>query len=86
MQTIYDLNKSDNLIKNKIDSFYKNLEFESFFLLIKPTKNVYKNALDRELVERQIEKLIKEGFSNIEISWSNNEKWSNFVSSLKPLR
>ena len=83
MQTISDLNKSDNLIKNKIDSFYKNLEFESFFLLIKPTKNVYKNALDKELVERQIEKLIKEGFSNIEISWSNNEKWSNFVSSLK---
>ena len=83
MQTISDLKESDNHIKNKIDFFSKNLEYKSFFLLIKLTKKIYKNAFDRELVESHIEKLIKEGFSNIEISWSNNEKWSNFVSSLK---
>ena len=83
MQTISDLKESDNHIKNKIDFFSKNLEYKSFFLLIKPTKKIYKNDFDRELVESHVEKLIKEGFSNIEISWSNNENWFNFVSNLK---
>ena len=59
MQTISDLKKSDNYIKNKKDFFSKNLESESFFLLIKPTKNIYENALDKQLIEIQIEKLIK---------------------------
>ena len=83
MQTISDLKESDNHINNKIDFFSKNLEYKSFFLLIKPTKKIYKNDFDRELVESHLETLIKEGFSNIEISWSNNENWFNFVSNLK---
>ena len=83
MQTTSDLKKSDNYIKNKKDFFSKNLESKSFFLLIKPTKNIYENALDKQLIEIQIEKLIKKGFRNIEISWSNNENWFNYVSNLK---
>ena len=83
MQTISDFKKSDNSIKNKKDFFSKNLELKSFFLLIKLTKNIYENTIDNELVEREIEKLIKEGFRNIEISWSDNEKWFNYVSNFK---
>lgn len=83
MQTISDLKKSDNYITNKKDFFSKNLESKSFFLLIKPTKNIYENALDKQLIEIQIEKLIKKGFRNIEISWSNNENWFNYVSNIK---
>ena len=83
MQTISDLKKSDNYLKNKKDFFSKNLELKSFFLLIKPNKNIYNNFVDKEFVEIQIEKLIKKGFINIEISWSDNENWFNYVSNLK---
>ena len=83
MRTISDLKKSDNLKKNKLDFFSKNLESKSFFLLIKPTKNIYKNDIYRKSVERQLEKLIKRGFRNIEIGWSDNENWFNYVSNLK---
>ena len=83
MLTISDFKKSDSYIKNKLDSFSSNLELESFFLLIKPTKRIYKNALERKLIEQQIEKLIKAGFKNIEISWSDNKNWVNYVSNIK---
>ena len=77
------MKKSDISIKNKKDSFSRNLKSESFFLLIKPTKNIYKNSIERDLVELEIELLIKAGFINIEISWSNNENWLNYVSNLR---
>ena len=57
----------------KIDSFSERLKSESFFLLIKPSKNIYTNTIERDLVELEIELLINAGFINIEISWSNNE-------------
>ena len=83
MQTISDLIKSDISLRSKKDSFFKTLESNSFFLLIKPNENIYKNTADKELVEIQIEKLINEGFKNIEICWSNNENWLDYVSNLK---
>ena len=67
----------------KKDSFSKRLKSESFFLLIKPTKNIYTNTIERDLVDLEIELLIKAGFINIEISWSNNENWLNYVSNLR---
>ena len=67
----------------KKDTFSKKLKSESFFLLIKPTKNIYANAIDRDLVEKEIELLIKAGFLNIEISWSHNENWLDYVSNLR---
>ena len=83
MQTISDLKKSDNYIKSKKDFFSKKLELKSFFLLIKPNKKIYNNSVEKELIEIQIEKLIKKGFRNIEISWSDNENWFNYVSNIK---
>ena len=83
MPTISDFKKSDNYIKNKIDLFYRNLGIVPFFLLIKPTKRIYENALDRKLIEKQIEQLIKAGLKNVEISWSDNKNWFNFVSNIK---
>ena len=83
MQIIYDLQKSDNCIKNKMDFFSNKIEKKSFFLLIKPTKYIYTNSAYRELVEIQIKNLIREGFENIEISWSNNKNWFKYVSDLK---
>ena len=70
-------------LSKKKDSFSKSLKSESFFLLIKPTKNIYTNTIERNLVELEIELLIKAGFTNIEISWSNNENWLNYVSNLR---
>ncbi len=67
----------------KKDSFSERLNSESFFLLIKPTKNIYTNTIERDLVELEIDLLIKAGFINIEISWSNNENWLNYVSNLR---
>ena len=83
MQTISDLKKSDKLMQNKIDSFSRKLKKESFFLLIKPNENVFSDIVDRELNNQQIENLIKAGLINIEISWSDNEKWLDYVSRIK---
>ncbi len=55
----------------------------SFFLLIKPNKETYANATYRHLIEEQIEKLIAIGLVNLEVSWSDNEKWIDYVSKLK---
>ena len=83
MRTTYDFKRSDNHLKNKNDFKPKFLEKKSFFLLIKPSENFYKNAAVQRLIEQQIEKLTKNGFRNIEISWSDNENWLNYVSNLK---
>ena len=83
MQIISDLKESDNNLKNKIDIFSNKIEVKSFFLLIKPTKYIYTNNKYRAFIERQIDNLIREGFGNIEISWSDNENWFNYVSNLK---
>ena len=83
MQIISDLIKSDIPIKYKKESFSKNLESNPFFLLIKPTKNIYTNTADKEYLEKQIEKLIKKGFKNIEIGWTKNQNWLDYVSNLK---
>ena len=83
MQTISDLEESDKYIKKKIDFFSNKIKLKSFFLLIKPTKKHYTNSRYNESFEKQIENLIKEGFGNIEISWSDNQNWFNYVSNLK---
>ena len=83
MQTISELKKSDNYIKNNLEYFSSKIKSNSFFLLIKPTNNFYKSVINRELIERQLKNLIKEGFENIEISWSGNKNWFNYVSNLK---
>ena len=83
MLTISDLKKSDNSIKKKKDSFSQKLNSESFFLLIKPTKNIYTSAIERNSIEKELKRLIKAGFLNIEISWSDNQNWLDFVSNLR---
>ena len=82
MPTISDLKKSDISIKKK-GTFSKELKSESFFLLVKPSQSIYTNSIESDLVEQEIELLIKAGFINIEISWSNNENWVNYVSNLR---
>ena len=82
MLIISDLNKSDKL-KNRINYFTQNLDSKAFFLLIKNFEKIYTNTFDKEKVERQIESLIKEGFKNIEICWSDNENWIDSVLNLK---
>jgi len=62
---------SDLLLKN------------SFFLLIKPEDYIYSNTSIRNLFFEELGSLIKLGLKNIEISWSNNEKWFDFVSEIK---
>ena len=83
MLTISDFKKSDNYLKTKRDFFAKNLELYPFFLLIKPTKEIYTNFVNSKLIDSQIKKLIKRGFRNIEICWSDNENWIDYVSNLK---
>ena len=56
---------------------------ESFFLLIKPEDKIYLNTSIKNLFFEDLERLVKLGLKNIEISWSNNENWLDFVSEIK---
>ena len=70
-------------MNNKEDSFSEFLKTESFFLLIKPEDNIYSNTSIRNSFFDELENLVKLGLKNIEISWSNNEYWLDFVSDIK---
>ncbi len=70
-------------MNNKEDSFSEFLKTESFFLLIKPEDNIYSNTSIRNSFFEELESLVKLGLRNIEISWSNNQNWSDFVSDIK---
>jgi len=70
-------------MNNKEDSFSEFLNSESFFLLIKPEYNIYSNTSIRNSFFEELESLVKLGLKNIEISWSNNENWLDFVSEIK---
>ena len=67
----------------KEDSFSDLLLKESFFLLVKPGDNIYSNTSIRNLFFEELGSLVKLGLKNIEISWSNNENWLDFVSEIK---
>ena len=67
----------------KEDSFSYLLLKESFFLLIKPEDDIYSNTSIRNSFFEELENLIKLGLKNIEISWSINENWLDFVSDIK---
>ena len=70
-------------MNNKEDSFSEFLKTESFFLLIKPKDKIYLNTSVRKKFFDELESLVKLGLRNIEISWSNNENWFDFVSDIK---
>ena len=70
-------------MNNKKDSFSELLKMQSFFLLIKPEDNIYSNTSIRNSFFEELENLVKLGLKNIEISWSNNENWFDFVSDIK---
>ena len=65
------------------DSFSDLLKKESFFLLIKPEDNIYSNPSLKNLFFEELEKLVKLGLKNVEIGWSKNENWLDFVSDIK---
>ena len=67
----------------KEDFFSDLLLKDSFFLLVKPEDNIYSNTSIRNSFFEELESLVKLGLKNLEISWSNNEKWSDFVSEIK---
>ena len=67
----------------KEDSFSDLLLKESFFLLVKPEDNIYSNTSIRNSFFEELGSLVKLGLKNIEIGWSNNEKWFDFVSEIK---
>ena len=69
-------------MNNKEDSFLELLKKESFFLLIKPEDNIYSNTSIRDSFIEELESLVQVGLKNIEISWSNNENWLDFVSDI----
>ena len=70
-------------MNTKEDSFSDLLQKESFFLLIKPEDNIYSNTSIRNSFFEELEDLVKLGLKNIEISWSNNKNWLDFVSDIK---
>ena len=64
----------------KEDSFSDLFLKESFFLLIKPEDNIYSNTSMKNSFFEELGILIKLRLKNIEISWSSNNNWLNFVS------
>ena len=67
----------------KEDSFSDLPLKDSFFLLIKPEDNIYSNTFTKNSFFEELESLVKLGLRNIEISWSENKNWSDFVSEIK---
>ena len=65
------------------DSFCDLALKESFFLLIKPEDTIFLDTSIRNSFFEELESLVKLGLKNIEISWSNNENWLDFVSEIK---
>jgi len=70
-------------MNNKEDSFSEYLNIESFFLLIKPEDNIYSNTSIRNSFFEELENLVKLGLKNIEIGWSKNKNWLDFVTEIK---
>jgi len=70
-------------MKIKKDSFSEKLNFDSFFLLLKIDNNIFTNNLKKKLIFEEIEKLRRIGLTNLEISWSRNEHWLDFISEIK---
>ena len=67
----------------KKDFFSELLLKDYFFLLVKPEDNIYSNTSIRNSFFEELGILVKLGLKNLEISWSNNEKWLDFVSEIK---
>ncbi len=67
----------------KEDSFSDLPLKESFFLLVKPEDNIYSNTSIRNSFFEELGILVKLGLKNLEISWSKNEKWLDFVFEIK---
>ena len=67
----------------KKDFFSDLLKKGHFFLLIKFEDNLYSNTSIRTSFFEELERLVKLGLKNIEISWSNNQNWFDFVSEIK---
>ena len=70
-------------MNKKEDSFSNLMKTESFFLLIKPEDNLYSNTSMRNSFFEELESLVKLGLNNIEISWSKNVDWLDFISEIK---
>ena len=70
-------------MQSKKDFFSEKLDLESFFLLIKPDNNIYYDNIKKRIIYGEIEKLIILGLKNLEISWSNNKNWLDFVYKIK---
>ena len=70
-------------MKHRKVSYSNELNLESFFLLIKPDNDFYSDDFKKNQLFNNIDKLINLGFKNLEIKWSNNTQWLNFVSNIK---
>ena len=68
---------------SKKDFFSEKLDLESLFVLIKPDNKIYYDNINKSIIYGEIEKLITLGLKNLEISWSNNKKWLDFVSKIR---
>ena len=70
-------------MQSKKDSFSDAINLGYFFLLIKIDKDLYSNNLKKKLFYQKIDRLIDAGLKNIEIAWSNDKNWFDFVLKLK---
>ena len=70
-------------MQSKKDFFSEKLDLESLFVLIKPDNKIYYDNINKSIIYGEIEKLITLGLKNLEISWSNNKKWLDFVSKIR---
>ena len=69
-------------MNNKEDFLSEILQRESFFT-INPVENIYSNTSIRNSFLEELESLVQLGLKNIEIGWSKNKNWLDFVSEIK---
>ena len=83
MQNIFDIYQPNQQLAHKICFFKRNLDIQPFFLLLRLDNNVYKNYQIRENLKRALRNLTDQGLLNVEVQWSDNENWIDFMADIK---
>ncbi len=83
MPTIYREDKSDIILIEKVKKFKAFLKYQSFILLARPKDVVYTNKAAKKKFIQDLDFIIEQGLSILEIPWVDNKSWLDLMSDLR---